>query len=151
MTAMTTNRNKEGRRPVITEKVRQRVVELSALGVPFYRICQAIRVSKSALHEYRQTHPDFEEQVQQSIALAIERNLEVIRRAADTGDVRAATWYLERVHPSDFCRNRLEISGTDGQPLAQIAIVLPAKNLPDGGPAPAALPIEPPKELSNGV
>ena len=62
-------------------------------------------------------------------------------------DWRCAAWYLEHVHPESFARNRIELSGPDGAPLAAgVQLYLPKK---DGAPVVECEPLQLPA-LSEG-
>ena len=117
-----------GRPSKFTEQTRARLIELVARGVPFTHAVAAVGISFQSFCNYRDQHPDFDADVQQAVALAIEKKLMVIEKAAELGDVRAACWYLERVHPNHFGRTRLEFVNGSQLPLAPLAVLeLPAK------------------------
>ena len=66
------------------------------------------------------------------IIRVFEQRLEVIERATQSQDegirLRAACWFLEHTQPSHFARNRIELTGADGQQLAAgVTLYLPQK------------------------
>lgn len=118
-----------GRPTKFTPETRTRLVELVARGLPFSHACHAAGVSFQSFSTYRDQHPGFREEIEQAVAIAIEKRLKLIESAADAGDVNSAKWLLEHLHPQHFARNRIEITGVDGQPLAgAIAVYLPQKD-----------------------
>lgn len=131
-------RRKVGRPEKFTPATRRRLIETIAAGVPVCHACAACRVSKSGFHEYRAEHPDFAAKIEQATAVAIEKHLHLIIAAAEQGSTADSRWYLERVHPQHFGRTRIELTGTDGAPLAAaIGIYLPQKDAPETKTLPA--------------
>lgn len=70
--------------------------------------------------------------VEQARAKGLAARLAVVSHAMESADesvaLRASTWWLEHVFPEHFARNRLEVTGADGSPLAGVvAIMLPPK------------------------
>jgi hypothetical protein len=118
-------RNKLGRPEKFTAATRRRLVTLIAAGVPICHACAAARVSKSGFHEYKNSHPQFSERIEQAVGKAIEKHLNIIISAAEKGDTACSRFFLERVHPQHFGRTKLEVTGANGEPLAgaQIAVL----------------------------
>lgn len=132
----TTAPKRRGRPYKFGAATRKRLVAVIAKGVPLSHAAPLCGVSRSRFFEYRASHPKFEAAVQRAVARAIEKNLDLIITAAKSGDVSSAKWFLERCHAEHFSRNRLELSGPDGQPLAAaVALYLPQKNTPEPKPA----------------
>lgn len=124
---------KVGRRSKFTAKLRTRLVELIARGLPYGHACSAAGISFASFSSYRNLHPDFADQIEQAVSVAIERRLAVIEKAANLGDTSCAQWLLIHLHPQFFARNRLEISGPDGQPLTgQVAVLVWPHQMKDG-------------------
>ena len=122
-------RNKGGRPSKFTPETRARLIELVAKGVPYKHACRAVRITFQSFSTYREQHHDFAEEIESAVAAAIEKRLDVIQRAADTGDVNSAKWLLEHLHPESFARNRIEVTGADGAPLTgAVAVYLPQKD-----------------------
>ena len=92
-------------------------------------------------------YADFAQAVDQARAQAIARNITAIQTAAtngraildrngrvqydqhgnvirETGDWRAAAWFLEHVHPDQFNRQRVELTGAEGAPLSGSQVVV---------------------------
>jgi predicted acyl esterase len=132
-----------------TPQTRARLVELVKKGVPFRHACNAVRISYQSFCDYREQHPDFREEIERGVSNAIEKHLDLISKAAETGDVQSSKWLLEHLHPEHFARNRIELTGRDGSPLtAAIGIYLPAKDQPE--PVPVTLDSPPQVEDANG-
>jgi hypothetical protein len=139
---------KVGRRSKFTAKLRARLTELIARGLTFTHSCAAVGISFASFSTYRNQHPDFCDEIEQAVAAAIERRLKVIEHAADLGDVNSAKWLLEHLHPGAYARNRLEVTGADGAPLAgAVAVYLPQKDDVNGKPVVTVDTIT--KELGN--
>lgn len=115
-----------GRPSKFTPEMRALFIESVARGLPFKYACYAVGWSFQSLCTYREKCPEFEAEIETAVALAIEKRLKIIERAADLGDVRAAMWLLATLHPEHFSRNRLElVNGNLPPPLAVLDI--PAK------------------------
>jgi hypothetical protein len=101
--------------------------------MPIHYAATLAGVAVSSVHYWQQRFPDFRQAIEEARARGINENLKVIQKAART-DWRAAAWYLEHVHPENFARNRVEISGPDGAALqtggTAVLIYLPAKDAP---------------------
>lgn len=131
-----------GRPGKFTPKVLRRVLRHARRGLPLTLICKAIGVSTQGLINYRREHPRFEAALQRSIALGMDLRLRKIEQAAQKQDWRAAAWMLEHLMPELFAKNRLEVTGAGGAPLAGVvAIVLPPKTDGNGSPAVIAAPV----------
>lgn len=68
---------------------------------------------------------DFVERMEKAEAEAIDKHLKVIMRAALRGNWYASAWWLERRHPEDWGRYRVDLSadpdgGADEVPTAEI-------------------------------
>jgi len=137
-------------RPTLLDNAttRNRLVQLIAKGVPMKHACNACRLNYQTFLNYRQRHEWFQEDLNEAVALAIERHLERIEAAAKT-DWRSAAWMLEHLHPAHFARNRIEVTGADGAPLTgAIALYLPQKDNGNGGAR--VLTVDAVKEIENG-
>ena len=130
-----------GRPTVRTVEVAGRVCEAVGRGVPYTFACRLAGISYSVFCEWRNSDATFREQLEEAVAVSVEARLLTIRDAAAT-DWRAASWWLEHVLPESFARNRIELTGPDGSPLAgAIALYLPQKQDGNGGQLPAVAPV----------
>ncbi len=100
-------KSKGGRPLRFTPQIETRFVELVAKGVPLTHACSALRLSYQTFSDHREKHPQFKLRLEQGIALAIEKRLALIEKAADSGDVRSAQWLLEHLHPDVFSKHRI--------------------------------------------
>src|SRR5580698_5548221 len=73
--------NRGGRPSKFTAETRARLVQLAAKGVPFKHCCLACRITFQSFNTYREQHPDFRQELEEAIASAIERRLDVIQKA----------------------------------------------------------------------
>jgi hypothetical protein len=140
----------KGGRPTLLDDShrRNRLIGLIARGVPMVHACSACRVNYQTFLNYREKNPGFREELEEAVAAAIEKHLERIEAAAKT-DWRSAAWMLEHVHPEHFAKNRIEITGANGGPIAgAIALYLPQKDNGNGGAR--VLAVDAVKEIENG-
>lgn len=125
-------RRKNGRPTKFTRQTQARVLKCVEKGMPLVHAANAAGISFMSLNTYRQKHPKFADALAQSISKGVEKRLEVIERAIDSEDesirLRAACWFLEHTQPTHFARNRIELTGADGQQLAAgVTLYLPQK------------------------
>ena len=97
-------------------------------GLPLEYAAALAGISHETFHAWRRKYPAFRADVERAIAQGTEERLKTIREAAKT-DWRASAWWLEHILPEKFARNRLELTGADGTPLAgsNVLIYLPQK------------------------
>ncbi|HTV42913.1 MAG TPA: hypothetical protein VMF08_20280 [Candidatus Sulfotelmatobacter sp.] len=137
--------NKGGRPTKFTPELVKRILKCVERGMPLSLACEAAGIEFCTLQVYRKKHPGFAVRIKKAAAKGAEKRLAKIVAASNSGDWRAAAWLLEHTKPEFFARNRLEITGADGSPLAAaVAIYLPQKDVIPEVHAPA------PKEISNG-
>ena len=118
-----------GRRCKLTPDLRARLIALVAKGVPLSHACHAVKICYQSFLNYQSRFPDFREELEEAVATAIDKRLQIVTEAAEKGDVKAAQWLLEHLHPQHFAKSRIEVTGADGQPLAgAVAIYLPQKD-----------------------
>jgi hypothetical protein len=121
------------------------------MGVPATHAARAAGLSYQSLLNYQRLHPQFADDMARAVSEGVESRLEVIERATQSQDeairLRAACWFLEHTQPAHFARNRIELTGADGSPLAAaVAIYLPKKD----GDAPAVEVNQPKLIQDNG-
>jgi len=104
--------------------------------MPLSLAASAAGIAISTLHAYRNRHTAFAQEVEAAISRGVEARLKKIEDASNAGDWRASAWLLEHTQPQHFARNRIEVTGADGSPLAgTVGIYLPQKQ-DTGEPAP---------------
>jgi hypothetical protein len=127
----------EGGRPTkFTPQVLKRILRSARRGLPLSLIARAVGVSVQGLINFRKANERFEQSLQRSIARGADTRLKKIEEAANAKDWRAAAWLLEHCQPEHFAKNRIEVTGADGGPLAGAVVVLPCKGDGDGGSLP---------------
>jgi hypothetical protein len=140
--------NRGGRKSKFTKPLVRRILKAVGRGMPIQQAANACGVSPSTLLTYRRRYPAFDQKVQEAIAKGIAARLDVVilsmKSAEESIRLRASTWWLEHVVPEHFGRNRIEVTGTDGSPLAAIAIYLPQKD--NSRPA---VEVTPAKQIQN--
>ena len=87
-------------------------------GLPLSLAAQAAGVTYATLASWRDRNPRFGEALSRAIARGADARLRKIEKASDAGDWRASAWLLEHTLPQHFARNRVEVTGADGAPLA---------------------------------
>jgi hypothetical protein len=96
--------------------------------MPFSHACAVARIAFQTFCDWRNTDADFHRQIEEAVARGVNARLKVIEKAANLGDWRASAWMLEHCQPQHFARNRLEVTGADGAPLAAgVQLYLPRK------------------------
>jgi len=137
-----TNPAKRGARTVRTESNAKILCDCIARGMPFSMACSIAGLSVSVFHDWKANDENFRAQLEEAIALGVNRRLEKIE-AAGRDDWRACAWLLEHCQPGHFARNRIEVTGADGTPLAAgVSLYLPQKDRPvvdAGAESPALL------------
>jgi hypothetical protein len=132
-----------------TPDVADRICLAVSKGVPFCHAARLSGISYSMLCDWRNTDPEFSERLDAAISEGVEKRLKMIQDAADGGDWRAAEVWLRLVLPSEYGRQRLELTGANGSPLAgTVAIVLPQKV--DNGPPVVTVPALEERTNANG-
>jgi hypothetical protein len=118
-----------GRPTKFTPELTRRILKCLGRGMPLTLAVEAAGIEFTTLQVYRRKYPNFAQRVKEAIAKGVERRLKKIEAASNAGDWRAAAWLLEHCQPEHFGRNRVEVTGADGSPLAAaIAIYLPQKD-----------------------
>ena len=105
-------------------------------GCPLCHAATSAGVSVQSISNWRESDPDFSEQIKQAVSRGIKARLDIVKRATQSKDegvaLRAATWWLTHVpgaaeHFSES--RRIEVTGADGQPLAAaVMLYLPVKD-----------------------
>jgi len=110
-------------------------------GVPRGMACRMAGITYPTFLAWQREDERFREEVELAIAAGVDGHLGNIEAASKT-DWRASCWILERCHPDQFGRNRVELTGADGAPLAAgVQLYLPKKD-DAGAPGARALPPE---------
>lgn len=117
----------------MTPVAKRRILRAVSRGTPLVHAANAAGLTFQTLSSHRAKSPALAAALAQAVAKGVEAKLKVVERATKSKDeavrLRAACWYLEHVHPESFARNRIELTGADGSPLAVgIGIYLPQKD-----------------------
>lgn len=142
-------RRKNGGRPSkFNWRLVRRVIRSAERGMPLCLCAAGAGISHQSLIMYRKQHPKFDAAVQKAIARGIQKRLEKIEKASDSGDWRASAWLLEHCPGSveHYAKNRVEVTGVGGAALTVgVAIYLPQKD----GTLPATI-VDTKKEIEYG-
>jgi hypothetical protein len=79
-------------------------------GLPLSHAAAVAGISYETFCEWRRQFSDFSDAIAKAVARGVAHRLRIIRNAAESGDVKAAQWWLEHVLPEHFARNRIELS-----------------------------------------
>jgi len=112
-------------RPIkLTPDLQARIVAFLGAGAYVETAAAAAGVSKQTLYNWLSRGADGEEPfeafldaVEKAQGEADIRDLKTIRDAANGGVWQAAAWRLERRHPEQWGRRRVEMTGADGGPV----------------------------------
>ena len=109
-------------------RMRERLIELIGKGVPNVHACAAVGISVPAFVQYRDRNEWFRDELATAIGKGIEARIKIIEAAAEK-DWRAAAWWLEKCDSQNFGKNKIEVTGANGAPIAgAIAVYLPQKD-----------------------
>jgi hypothetical protein len=143
---------KHGRPTKFSRALVQRVLSCLERGLPLSTTAHVCGITFQTFSNYRAKHPKFADAISSALARGIQSRLNVVVQATESADeaikLRAATWLLEHCNPELFARNRIEVTGADGAPLAAaVAIYLPQKE----NNSQPAIEINPPKQLNQNA
>lgn len=126
----------------LQKEIADKVAALLGQGIPVTHACALVELPTSTYYSWLDRFEAFKKQVDRARAYAVASKLQIINNAIQAGDVETAKWFLTHCFPQDFARNRIEVTGPDGAPLAGAVIVLPEKDpeLIAVNPLPQALP-----------
>lgn len=96
------SKEKNGRPPVINEKILQKLEEGFIMGYTDEEACIYVDIAPSTLYNYCSEHADFserKERLKKSLSLHAKRNLST---AIIKGDLRQSIWWLERKNKAEF-------------------------------------------------
>jgi hypothetical protein len=80
-----------------------------AKGIPLKAACKLAGLGFTAFSDWRDKDAGFAQRVELAEAVAIERNLALIQKAA-AKNWKAAAWLLERRHPEMFARPEVQLA-----------------------------------------
>lgn len=106
-----------GRPSKITPETKARLIEAFSKGCSDLEACIFAGISKTALYDYQNSHPEFADQkaaLKERPALHARM---LVNKYIEQGDIDTAKWYLERKKKAEFSTRR-ELVGEDGEPLA---------------------------------
>ena len=101
-----------GRPTVMTDEVIRKLEEAFLLGCTDLEACHAANISKTALYEYQDKHPEFAERKEALKSNPVYKARKVILNALDEGDVLTANKVIER---KEGTKAKHEITGKDGK------------------------------------
>lgn len=88
-----------------------------SMGCTDVEACLHANISKTALYNFQQTHPDFVDRKEQLKEKLVLRARMVVMDAIYNKDENTAKWYLERKKKNEF-GTRQEITGADGSSVS---------------------------------
>ena len=128
-------RNARGRKSKFNKATVEKICGGLSIGLPQHFAASLGGVTATTFHAWRNRYASFRKAVEEAIAKGMAYRLGVIQNALASNDenvrLRAATWWLEHCMPEHFAKNRIEVTGADGSPLAAgISLYLPKKETP---------------------
>jgi hypothetical protein len=124
-----TPKRKPGAPTVRTRETAAVICDCVSRGMPFGHACSVAGISFQTFCDWRKDDAGFRQEIEQAVARGVDARLRVIEQASRLGDWRASAWLLEHCQPQHFARNRLEVTGADGAPLAAgVQLYLPQKD-----------------------
>ena len=104
--------NRKGRPTKRTPRLESSLLKSIEDGLPLSHAAAVAGISYETFCEWRRQFPDFSDAISKAVARGILFRLKVIKRAAARGDVRAACWYLEHIHPTHYAKSRVDVLHT---------------------------------------
>jgi hypothetical protein len=95
----------------------QRLLQALQAGAPIRLACQFAGVHRDTYYEAVKRRPELAQQAEQARAQAALRNLALVQQAG-AEDWRAAAEALKLMFPELFGKNRIEVTGAEGGPVA---------------------------------
>ena len=144
-------RKKQGRPSLFQPATIRKILRSAERGLPLVHCAASAGITYMTLTKYRAEHTEFADALSKAVSKGVEARLKVVEDALTSPDenirLRSAFWFLEHTCPY-FSRQRIELTGVDGAPLAGlVAVYLPQKD-GDGNGSP--LVTAPRKEIANG-
>ena len=99
-----------GRPTKYRREVVKRICEAVSEGTPFKYAAAIGGISYETLCQWRKRFPAFSDAIEVAVALGVRSRLRVILDAAEGGNLKAATWWLEHVFPEHFSRNSISLN-----------------------------------------
>jgi len=106
----TIRRSSSGRPSKYEQKTVRGICEAISDGTPFTYAAAIGGISYETFCQWRKKFPEFSDAIEAAMARGIRARLQLIVKAAESGDVAAARWWLEHVVPEHFARNRVELA-----------------------------------------
>lgn len=101
----------------ITGEIAQQVRVAFRAGADWHLAAHLAKVSRQALEQYQERHPDIKQQWADARAEADGRIVKCLYDKAKTGDLGAICFWLKNRRPDEW-RERREIVGDKGNPVA---------------------------------
>ena len=107
-----------GRRSKYTPETVEKLTQAIRLGATYKLACDYAGISEDTFARWREQHADFADIIQKAEGTAAVGWLAKIEAAASDGNWPAAAWKLERRYPEMYGRQRVEMTGAEGGPIA---------------------------------
>lgn len=107
----------KGIRGKYTPEIVERLLKAIRLGMAYKHAAAYAGISEDTFYTWMKEKTEFSEQVKEAEADGIATNFAKIQKAATNGSWQASAWILERRHPEEYGRQRLEITGANGDPI----------------------------------
>ncbi len=102
--------SRKGRPTKRTPRLEASLLKSIEDGLPLCHAAAAAGISYETFCDWRRQFPEFSDAISKAIARGVSHRLRIVRKAMESGDVKAAQWWLEHVIPEHFAKNRVELS-----------------------------------------
>ncbi|MBZ9715506.1 hypothetical protein [Deinococcus multiflagellatus] len=127
-----------GRKTKLTPALQEKFIRAVRAGNCVETCCDYVGINPDTYYEWQkrgqqggaanEIYREFRAAVLDAQASAEIESVARIRLSGQKGNWRADAWYLERRHPDRWGRQRLELTGKDGEPVTPGAVVIIPSN-----------------------
>lgn len=105
-----TRRPRGGRPTKYTAKAVKKICDAISDGTPFKHAAAVGGISYETFCQWRRQFPEFSDAIEEATGRGVHSRLKLVLASAESGNVRAATWWLEHVLPEHFSRNSVNLN-----------------------------------------
>jgi len=107
------------RRSKYTPETVRKILDAIRVGTTYELSAAFAGITYETFNEWRKAKPEFSEAIKQAEGAALVGWLAKIEQAGNAGSWQAMAWKAERRYPQEYGKTVQEVTGKDGQPLAQ--------------------------------
>jgi hypothetical protein len=105
MLIMNVKQKQLGRPTVMTKATVQKLEQALRDGFSIEMACHVSGISRSTYYDHLERNPDFSHKMELAKDWTTQRAKQVLAQAVDSGDLKAAQWWLERRSRAEFAAN----------------------------------------------